>query len=167
MTSSGFRPPAGPALDVQAALSLEIDGRAASITGSGDRLVLHLNSPGHTLHAARGFTSSAAVRAVANTLRLAGLRLDVEGAHGRLLSLGAGVDSVLGRVSTGSRAVSAGSPRAIAYLAAQLLRRTAGRRRSAAVAGFTGGVFVAAALVRALSRRVSRAHVPARTSRTQ
>lgn len=158
MTSSGFElgPPAGPAFDVQAALSLEIDGRAASITGSGNRLVLHLDSPGHTLHAARSFTSSAVVGTVANMLRAAGLRLDVVGAHGQLLSLGAGVDSVLGRLGTGSRAVSAGSPRAVTYLAVQLLQRATGRRRAAAVAGLTGAVLVAAALASAMNNRLSR-----------
>ena len=161
--SSESGPPAGPALDVQAALSLEIDGQAASITGSGGRLVLHLDSPGHTLHAARGFTSSSAVGAVASGLRAAGLRLDVEGAHGRLLSLGAGVDSVLGRLGTGSRAVSTGSPRAVTYLAAQVLRRAAGRR-SAAVAGLMGGLLVAAAVGSAIGRRRSRADMPVSNS---
>lgn len=152
MTSFGFGPAGGPALEVQAELALDIDGRAASIIGSGDRLVMHLDSPGHALYAMRGLTSSATVGALATALRATGLRLDVEGAHGRLLSLGAGVDSVLGRWGTGSRAVSTGSPRALAYLSAQVLRRAVGRRYIASAAGVALAVLVATTL-RSVVRR--------------
>lgn len=157
MTSSGsrfaFGPGDGRSLDIQAELTLDIDGRAASITGAGDRLVMHLDSPGHTLHAVQGLTSSAAVGALASGLRAAGLRLDVEGVHGRLLSLGAGVDSVLGRLSTGSRAVAAGSPRALTYLGIQVLRRTFDRRGTAV--GVTAGALGVAAVRWTVNRRRS------------
>lgn len=154
MTAAGFAPPPGAALKVEAALTLEIDGRAASITGSGQRLVMHLDAPGHTVHTVQGLASSWAVGQLATGLRAAGLRLDIEAAHGRLLSLGAGVDSALGRLGTGSRAVSAGSPRALVYLGAQLLRRTAAERRKASVAGLGAGVLLAAA-VSAVTRKWS------------
>lgn len=58
----------------------------------------------------------AALRVVADHLADQGVTVSVTGPGGRVASVGAGIDSSLGRITTGSRRVSLGRPAALAPL---------------------------------------------------
>lgn len=140
-------------LDVTADLTLDVDGVAAHLTGSGSRLVLTSSHPERVLDAAVASQLPAAVgrvdgpRAVgrlADMLREAGVRLEVRGPQGTVAAIGDDVRSLTGRVLTGSDAVAVGGPRALATLVWR------GRRRQ--VLQGAGGVVVLGVALRALSR---------------
>ena len=126
-----------PALRVEADLAIEVDGRSAHLRGDGNTLVLTSAHPASVWAAAVGAALPAgvgvasgprAIALVADRLAAAGLSLEVTGPQGRVVRLGDGVQSVLGRVTTGSSAVGPGRPRAVAVLLWQ------GQRRRVAVA---------------------------------
>lgn len=144
-------------LAVAADLQLEVDGTAATLTGDGDHLVLRSDSPAALWDAISGAALPAgigrvdgprAVGLVGDALRESGLRLDVDGPHGTLARLGAGVDSRLGRVSTGSRAVQPGSPSALAPLVWHRLRQDVRLQAGAGALALAAAGAVVAVLTR-------------------
>jgi hypothetical protein len=77
--------------------------------------------------------------------------VEVTGPHGLVATVGAGVDSPLGRVLAGSRRVRLGRPAAVRPLAVAQARRTSGRLARPALI-----VLGAAGLLWALGRRPRR-----------
>jgi len=144
-----------PALRVEADLAIEVDGRSAHLRGDGSTLVLTSAHP-ESLWAVAGRTAlptgvgvasgPRAIALVADRLAAAGLRLEVMGPQGRVVRLGDGVQSVLGRVTTGSSAVGPGRPRALAVVLWH------GQRRVFWVAGLVVGAAVLAVWVGARRR---------------
>ena len=119
-------------LDVQADLTLDVDGVTARLHSQGDRLVLASDHPERVWSSAVSALLPAGlvlldgprgIAAVARALAGIGVRLDVEGPRGVVASLGAGVSSTVGRVLTGSDAVRPGAPLAVLALAWQARRR--------------------------------------------
>ncbi len=90
-----------------------------------------------------------ALAELADALHSGGMTVEVSGPRGRLATVGAGADSALGGLVTGSRRVSPGSPAALRPLALAQLRRTARTRR--------GVLVVLAAVAVVLLRRRLRA----------
>lgn len=120
------------ALAVEADLTLEFGESSARLTGSGQRLVLQVDSPLDAFASVPSGSSLNLVGAVADGLQQAGLRVDVVSEHGVLLSMGSGVRSRFGRVAA-SRAVAFGSPTALLALAWPGAVRVVARHRVAAV----------------------------------
>lgn len=140
-------------LDVTADLTIDVDGVPAQLTGSGSRLVLTSARPERVLDAAAAsmlpvgvgeINGPRAVGRVADLMREAGVRLEVRGPQGAVAILGDDVRSAVGRVLTGSDAVSVGRPGALAALAWR------GRRREVLIGA--GGATVLLLAVRALRR---------------
>ena len=117
-------------LDVIADLTLQVTGSSgdlqASISGDGDRVTVTTDDPLALLGALRGAVlppgvpapaSRQVLREVADRLDRAGLAVDVDGGSGRLLTIGHGVDSALGRVFAGERRVGPGDRGALLRLA--------------------------------------------------
>jgi hypothetical protein len=109
---------AGQPLSVVADLRLETAGQRVQLVGDGQSLILHTDHPLALLAAVRHtswptavspMSGRASVARAADTLHRAGLRVDVRGPGGVLVSLGNVAGSRLGRVLTGSRAVAFGS----------------------------------------------------------
>jgi hypothetical protein len=114
---------AGHPLSVVADLRLETEGQRVQLVGDGQSLIVHTDHPLALLTAVRRTawpsaisprSGRAGVARAADTLHRAGLRVDVRGPGGVLVSLGHGAGSRLGRVLTGSRAVAFGSVREVA-----------------------------------------------------
>ncbi len=114
---------AGQSLSVVADLRLETAGQRIQLVGDGRSLVLHTDHP-FALFAAINRTalpsaigpsiSRRGLGRAADTLHRAGLRVDVRGPGGVLVSLGRGAGSRWGRLLTGSRAVALGPARELA-----------------------------------------------------
>lgn len=149
-------------LEVVADLTLDVDGVPAVLIGSGDHLVLDAADPGAlwsavtraALPAGVGRVDAArALGRLADGLREAGVRLDVRGPRGALVTLGAGVESATGRLSTGSSALRPGGVRTLGPLVlADLRDRRTVRIAALAAAGLTvAGLTISAVLRR--SRR--------------
>lgn len=143
-------------LEVTADLAVELDGVPATLTGRGGRLVLAADDPDALWSAlARaglpaGVGRVAASRALgrfADGLRDTGVRLDVAGPRGPLVSLGDGVRSGAGWLTTGSSALRPGGVRAVGPLALSNLRSRPLPRRMALVA-LAGLAALAVAAVR-------------------
>jgi len=114
---------AGQPLSVVADLRLETEGQRVQLVGDGQSLILHTDHPLALLAAVRHtswptavspMSGRASVARAADTLHRSGLRVDVRGPGGVLVSLGDGAGSRFGRVVTGSRAVAFGSVREVA-----------------------------------------------------
>jgi hypothetical protein len=114
---------AGRTLSVVADLRLETAGQRIQVVGDGQSLVLHTDHPlallaavnGTSLPSRNGVTGARhSVRRAADSLSRAGLRVDVRGPAGVLISLGNGAGSRSGRLLTGSRAVTFGPLREVA-----------------------------------------------------
>jgi hypothetical protein len=142
-------------LEVQADLTVDIDGVPGTLTGSGGRLVLETADPRALWSAVTraslpvGVGRVDAARALgrlADGMRDAGVRLEVRGPRGPLVALGDGVRSVTGRVTTGSSALRPGGAGALGPLILADLRH----RRPVRVAAFAA---LAAAALAVLRRR--------------
>jgi len=114
---------AGHSLSVVADLRLETAGQRIQLVGDGQSLVLHTDNP-IALFAAINRTAwpsavgqsrgRRGIARAADTLHRAGLRVDVRGPCGVLVSVGHGAGSFWGRLLTGSRAVALGPVREVA-----------------------------------------------------
>ena len=145
-------------VSVRADLRMDLDGASVTLTGDGDRLVLATNRPGALWDALASApvpirvgsaSGPTGVGRVAEALREAGLNLDVRGPRGTVASLGAGVDSALGRVLAGSSALRPGAPAAVAPLLWHAVsQRPAARTAAIALAIAAGLVAVRRALRR-------------------
>jgi len=105
---------------VFADLRLETDGHRVHLVGDGQSLVVHTSDPRRLLHDVRrmslpatvtGLVGRTALGRTADGLREVGIRVDVRGPDGVLVRLGAGPESRLGQVVTGSSAVEFGKIR--------------------------------------------------------
>ena len=110
-------------LSVVADLRLETAGQRIQLVGDGQSLVLHTDNPIALFTAINRTAWPSAVgpaggrRGVAraaDTLHRAGLRVDVRGPGGVLVSVGHGTGSFWGRLLTGSRPVALGPVREVA-----------------------------------------------------
>ena len=132
-------------LDVTANLTVELDGVPATLTGHGGRLVLAADDPGAlwTAVTRAGLPSgvgrlvaSRALGRFADGLRDTGVRIDIAGPRGPLVSIGDGVRSGAGWLTTGSSALRPGGIRAIGPLVLNDLRgRTVARAAALALSG--------------------------------
>ncbi len=129
-----------PDLQVAGELSFRVDGPAGgtsgTVRGDGGTVRVHAEDPVAAWDAALGSSSTgpAVLRAVADRLADTGLVLEVSGPGGHVATVGAGVDSPVGRLLTGSRRVRLGRPAAVRPLAVAQVRRTAGAALPAALA---------------------------------
>lgn len=148
--------PGTSALHVTSDLSIEIDGTSAHLSSDGTRLVLSSTRPekiwaaavGAALPVGVGQTSGPrAVGRLADELAAVGLSLEVTGPAGRVVRLGDGVQSRVGRATTGSAAVGPGRPGALAVVLWHGQRRLVG-----GVAALLAGGVVAAIWARARRR---------------
>jgi len=137
---------------VEADLTIDVDGTPARLASDGDRLVLSSAHPERVWAAVLSAALPAgigvmdgprAVGRVASELAAAGLRLEVTGPRGNVAQLGAGVQSRLGRMVTGSVAVAPGAPSAVAVLVWSRLPR-----RGIAIAAVALSAAVAAVTLR-------------------
>lgn len=135
-------------LAVTADLTISLGESSARLTGSGQRLVLQIDSPLDAFASVPSGSSLSLVRAVADGLQRAGLRVDVVSDRGTMLSMGSGVDSRLRRFGL-PPAVAFGSPTALVGLAWPGAVRVVNRhRRAVAAAGLTASALGAGWLVR-------------------
>lgn len=158
MSAAGRTRPelSGDRLQVQADLTIEVDGTTSHLSTDGDRLVLESSHPervwasflASALPAGVGdLNGPRAVGRVGDGLAEAGLRLEVTGPAGTVAHLGQGVNSRAGRVLTGSSAVGPGAPGAMAAL---VWHRS--RVAVVAVAAAVGGAVVIATARRRRTR---------------
>ena len=141
---------AGQPLSVVADLRLETEGQRIQLVGDGQSLVLHTDRPFALFAAINGAALTSAVNAssgrrglarAADALHGAGLRVDVRGPSGVLISLGHGAGSRWGRLLTGSRAVALGPMRELAASLGTALPRRRIAAASLATVGVALGVF--------------------------
>lgn len=129
--------PTSAALSVTADLDIDIDGHSARLEGDGQRLVLRSDHPellwSSVLNAALpdqigNVSGPRSIGRAASEVAAAGMHIDVEGPHGTVVSIGAGEDSRLGRLITGSAAVQPKSVRSLLPFARVLVNRVLRRR---------------------------------------
>lgn len=114
-----------PALRVRADLRFGLQDGPRSASGTvgtgadGETVTVTVDRPWVALRSLRDAELPGTARRgrsdlnpVADALTAAGVRVAVDGPHGRLLTLGSDVDSVLGRLTTGSRRIAV-RPRAL------------------------------------------------------
>lgn len=140
---------AARSLSVFADLRMEADGQRVHLVGDGSSLILHSSDPVRlwssltesALPSGVGRVSGprAAGRA-ADALRDAGLRVELTGPKGVLVTLGTGAGTPAGRLLTGSDALGFGSVRAIRTTIAA--RLPGGRIALASVAAALVGLVV-------------------------
>ena len=117
-------------LDLQGDLLFTVVGPGGSTSGTvvGDGPVLRVRAedPVAAWDGILGSvsTGAAALRAVANGLADEGLAIEVSGPDGLLALVGAGADSGVGKLLTGSRRVQLGAPAALRPLAVAQMRRS-------------------------------------------
>lgn len=117
-------------LDLQGDLSFTVEGPGGSTSGTvvGDGAVLRVRAedPVAAWDGILGSVSTgpAALRTVADGLADEGLSIEVSGPHGLLALVGAGADSGVGKLLTGSRRVQLGTPAALRPLAVAQVRRS-------------------------------------------
>lgn len=142
------------ALQVEGTVSFTVDGpggqSTGTVVGSGGLVRIDAQDPVAVWDAALGSVSTGpeVLSTVADLISSEGLLVEVHGPDGLLASVGAGVDSVLGRVLTGSRRVRLGRPAAVRPLAVAELRR-----RPALLAAPLGALVLIVGAVVALRRR--------------
>lgn len=129
---------------VEANLRFDVDGISASLTGSGQRLVFRTDEPRQLVQALVGTLGAKNGRRtlgrVSDALGAHGLELRVVGPQGVVARIGAGADSLLGQMVTGSRQVQIG--RLSSTL--PLVRLSVRQRNWLWLAGSVGGVTSAA-----------------------
>lgn len=114
-------------------LVFTVDGPGGATQGTvvGDGRVLRVvaDDPVAAWDAALGATTTgpAVLRLVADQLSEQGVVVEVSGPQGLVATVGAGIDSPLGRLLAGSRRVRLGRPAAVRPLAVAQVRRTTER----------------------------------------
>ena len=124
---------------VEADLTLSLDGSTARLTGSGQRLLLHVDSPAGLVNPMPGRSPLRAAFAMADILRNAGLRVDVATDQGRLVSVGAGVRSPTSMLRA-LPPVAAGSPIALATVGLAAVKPIVLKRWKPALVAATAGL---------------------------
>ena len=117
-------------LHLSGAVAFTVDGPGGSTAGTveGEGAVLRVQADDPV--AAWSGQDTGALGRVAEALHAQGLSVEVTGPGGRLATVGAGADSALGRLLTGSRRVAPGRPAALRPLVL-----AEGRRRVRTVRG--------------------------------
>jgi len=126
-----------------------------TVRGAGATLRVHADDPVAAWDAALGAvpTGPALLSSVADLLADEGVVVEMSGPRGRVATIGAGIDSGLGRVLAGSRRVRLGRPAAVGPLAVAQLRRAVRDPATVRPALLLGGV---ALLLWLLGRRARR-----------
>ena len=138
------------ALGFEGDLTFSVDGpggaSAGTVRGQGRTLHVSASDPVAAWDAALGAstTGPAALARVARLLHDEGAVLEVTGPSGRVASVGAGIDSPLGRLLAGSRHVRLGRPAAVRPLAVAQARRTLATPRARAGLALAVGLLLAA-----------------------
>ena len=120
------------ALSFDGDLTFSVEGPGGTtegtVTGDGPVLRVHADDPVAAWDGVLGSVSTgpAVLSKVADLLHGEGAVLEVSGPAGVVATVGAGVESPLGRVLAGSRHVRLGRPAAVRPLALAQARRTAG-----------------------------------------
>lgn len=124
-------------------------GTGGTLVGAGPVLQVLAHDPLAAWDAAVGSAPRGphGLARLADLLSEQGLSVEVSGPAGRLATVGAGVDSAVGRAVTGSRRVRPGRPAALRPLVLAQLRQGAGRQRRPLL------LAAAAALLLLLGRR--------------
>ena len=144
----------GPPLRVEGSVGFVVDGPRGSTRGvvAGDGPVVRVTTDDPVAAwAAASDGAPAGPRALgdlADLLSAAGVSVELSGPGGRVATVGAGVESALGRVVTGSRHVQPGGAAAVGPLVVAQARQLAAARRPLLVAAA-----VVLVLLRARSRR--------------
>lgn len=137
-------PPRVRPLRIDADLHLQIDGRTATLTGTGQRLELTTDTPEAIWAAVTGAALPAGwgrvngprgVGRFADRLSGHGLAMTITGPGGPIVHLGEGAASWLGRAITGSSAVQPGTVRSFAPLVWSSARQSWTWRLAALTAG--------------------------------
>ncbi len=121
-------PDRSPRLAVDGELTFSVDGpggaTSGTVSGEGSTVRVHAEHPARAWDAALGSvsTGSAVLSFVAEQLHAEGVVLEVTGPAGRVATVGAGVDSPVGRLLAGSRRVQLGRPAAVRPLAVARVR---------------------------------------------
>ena len=121
-------------LRLEGSVSFTVDGprgpSAGTARGDGPVLRVRADDPGAAWEGVRSAVpGGASIGQLADLLDGEGLSLEVSGPDGVLTTLGAGADSALGRVVTGSRRVQLGGLVAVRPLVGPELRRLLRTRR--------------------------------------
>ena len=147
-----------PGLDITSDLTFEVStpGRPRTtgrVSATGAHVTVDTDDPVAVWDAALGSpaTGSGVLRSVAEGLHAQGITVSVTGPAGTGATVGAGVDSTLGRVAAGSRRVRLGRPAAVAPLARAQVVALVGAHRGRLAAAVAG--LLAATLVTGLRRR--------------
>ncbi len=124
-------------LRIDSDLTFSVDGPSGSSTGRVDaaesKVTISVTNPADVIGSALGNRSHQAA-ALGDLLAEAGLTIEVVGPHGPVVTVGAGVDSAVGALLSGTRHLRLGSLRAAAPLARARLMLPAPARRPVAVA---------------------------------
>jgi hypothetical protein len=144
------------ALSFDGDLTFSVEGpggaTAGTVSGAGPVLRVHAEDPVAAWDGVLGSVSTgpAVLSSVADLLHGEGAVVEVTGPAGLVATVGAGVDSPLGRLLTGSRHVRVGRPAAVRPLAVAQLRRTG--RSAARPAGLAAAALALVWLVRRTRR---------------
>lgn len=108
-----------------------------TVRGAGATLQVHADDPVAAWDAALGSVSTgpALLSSVAEFLAGEGIVVEVSGPGGLVATIGAGIDSAVGRLLAGSRRVRLGRPAAVRPLAVAQLRRSAAARPALLLGG--------------------------------
>jgi hypothetical protein len=116
------------------------------VEGRGNRVLVRAEDPVAAFRAASAPGGGRpALGGLGDLLAEAGLVVEVAGPDGVVATLGDGVDSLLGRLTAGSRRVQPGSARAVRPLVVERLREAGGGRAAVPLAAV--GVVLAAAVI--------------------
>lgn len=106
-------------LEFESDLVVSVGPHVGHLTGDGSTLRFTTDQPGAFLREVRvgGATDvRGGVRAAADFLASEGVTLVLTGPHGDVLTAGAGADSAVGRLTTGTAHIAPGAARAVALL---------------------------------------------------
>ena len=126
------------ALEFASDLVVSVDGLEGRVVGEGQTLRVETRHPARLLDELRaaGPSDTRSLRRAAEFLHDQGLTVVLSGPAGDVVTVGAGVDSPLGRLAAGTNRIRPGRPRAVAPLVRGRLRGAARdpRVRAAAAA---------------------------------
>jgi hypothetical protein len=100
-----------PPLQVEGRVDIDVAGIPATLTGSGEALMLRTQGPAAVMDGLG--LAGGRLHVLAAALAEAGLRLVVAGPRGPVATVGAGVSSPVGRLLAGSARVRLGAPAAL------------------------------------------------------
>lgn len=132
-------------------LVVSVDGLEGRVVGEGQTLRVETGDPARFLDELRAAAPSdtRSIRRTAEFLHDQGVTIVVSGPDGEVVTAGAGVDSLVGRLAAGTNRIRPGRPRAVRPLVRGQVRDAARDRRVRVAAA----VALVLLLVRLLRRR--------------